>query len=125
MNAPADRKQLLSVLWIFVILNYINADLFMLIFEPEVYHRAGASMAGSAVFGFAVLMEVLIAMVVLSRVLPYRGSRWANILAGLLGTATVAFTLRGGAPAHYVFFASVEMASTLFIAGYAWTWRAT
>jgi hypothetical protein len=124
MNPPADRKHLLSVLWIFVVLNYIYADLFMLIFDPESYHRAGASMIELTVFSFAVLMEALIAMVLLSRILRYRLNRWANIFAGLLGTAAVAFTLRGGAPFHYVFFASVEMACTLFIVWYAWTWRA-
>lgn len=123
MNPPADRKTLLSTLWIFVFLNYIYADFFILIFEPEFYEGVSAGMPEGAVLGFAALMEVLIAMVLLSRVLPSRAGRWANIAAGFLGALWVASTLRGNPPSFYVFFATVEIAAALFIAWYAWTWR--
>jgi hypothetical protein len=73
----------------------------------------------------ALLMETAIAMVLLSRLLPYGANRWANILAGAFHTAFVFWSLWGGADPtlFYAFFATIEMACTLFIVWYAWTWR--
>jgi hypothetical protein len=69
-------------------------------------------------------METAIAMVLLSRVLPYAANRWANNIVGILHTAMVAWSLTGDTPTlYYAFFATVEIACTLFIIGYAWTWR--
>jgi hypothetical protein len=123
MNPSRDRKNLLLILWIFTILNYIFADFFMLVFSPFSYQRIGASTSSAMTLSFAILMEALIAMVLLSWILPDRGSRWANVIAGLFGTIWVASTLRGDPPAFYLFFALVEIGTTLFIAGYAWSWR--
>lgn len=115
-----DRKVILSTLWIFALFNYIYADVFSLFFIPE---ALGETMTEGAVLGFAVLMETSIAMVLLSRVLKYRANRWANIIIGIINTAVVAWTLSGGAPPpFYIFFASIEIACTLFIVWYAWTW---
>jgi hypothetical protein len=124
MTAAADRKPLLSTLWIFVIFNYLYGDLLVMIVDPGIYHRAAARMTTATVLGFVVLMEVLIAMPFLARALPHRSNRWANVLAGLLGTAFVAATLGGSPPPYYVFLSLLEIASTLFIVWYAWTWRA-
>lgn len=123
MTTAVDRKSLLSTLWVFVLFNYVYADLLMMIVNPTIYQKAAAQMTPSTVLGFAVLMEILIAMVILSRILSIRASRWANMVGGLVGTAFVALTLRGSPPPYYVFFSSLEIACTLFIAWYAWTWR--
>lgn len=117
-----DRKAILSALWIFVMFNYLYADLVMMIVNPAVYQRAAARMTEGVVLGFTVLMEILIAMVLLSRVLKYRANRWANIIAGVVGTAFVALTLGGRPPAFYIFLSAIEIACTLFIVWYAWTW---
>lgn len=118
-----DRKSLLSTLWIFTMFNYVYADLIMMIAHPAVYQKAAAKMTPGAVLGFAVLMEIPIAMILLSRVLGYRANRWANIIAGLESSAFVAFTLKGTPPPYYVFFCTIEIACTLFIVWYAWSWR--
>jgi hypothetical protein len=123
VTSTEDRKTLLATLWIFVLLNYVYADLLMVIINPTLYQKAAAKMTDATVLGFAVLMEILIAMVLLARVLPHRANRWANIIVGLVGTAFVAVTLRGSPPPYYVFFSSLEIACTLFITWYAWTWR--
>lgn len=74
--------------------------------------------------GVVAIFELSIAMLLLSRVLPYRVNRWANIIIGAESTAFVAFTLIGGtlAAPWYVFVATIEMLSTLFIVWFAWTW---
>ena len=117
-----DKKVILSTLWIFALLNYIYADIFNIVFNPETQSEA-ATITQGAVFGFAILMETGIAMVLLSRVLKYGINRWANIIAGVINTALVGWTLFGENQSFYVFFASIEIACTLFIIWYAWKWR--
>jgi hypothetical protein len=133
LDQPADRRVILSTLWIFAVLNYLYADMMTLFFQPALQPQAWkelqAGFVGSIQItqGFAliaaVLMETAIAMVLLSRVLGFRANRWANIGAGLLHTAAVSWSLSEGAiDLFYGFFATVEIACTLFIVWYAWTW---
>ena len=128
-----DRKVLLSTLWVFAVLNYLYADVIGLTFnrvlQPEAWSQLGSGYIGSLhitqgfVLMTAVLMETAIAMVLLSRVLPYRPKRWANIGVGALQTAAVAWSMSGGdLNVFYAFFAAIEIACTLFIIWYAWTW---
>ncbi len=121
--AMKDRKVALSTLWIFAMLNYMYADVFLLFFNPTAQNE-NLAMSQGVVLVFAILMETAMAMVLLSRFLKYGANRWANIIAGLFHTAFVAWSMIGETPApFYVFFASVEMVCTLFIAWYAWKWR--
>jgi hypothetical protein len=118
-----DRKVILSTLWIFVMLNYLYADVFTLFFNPAA-HTETLAMPPGAVLAFAIMMEIAIAMVLLSRILKYGANRWANIFAGIFHTALVAWSLTGAVqPPFYIMFASIEIACTLFITGYAWKWR--
>jgi uncharacterized protein DUF6326 len=128
-----DRKVLLSTLWIFAVLNYVYADVITVFFnrvlQKEAWRELGSGYVGSIritqgfVLATAVLMETAIAMVLLSRVLRYGPNRWTNVAAGVLHTAAVAWSLSGGAVnVFYVFFAMIEIACTLFIVWYAWTW---
>ncbi len=116
-------KAILSTLWVFVMFNYLYADFVSLIFNPA-YQTMATRMTEGLVLGAAVVFEISIAMVLLSRVLKYRANRWAKILVGLESTAFVAFTLFGGnSPApYYLFFAPIEIACTLFIVWYALKW---
>jgi hypothetical protein len=129
-----DRKIILSTLWIFVMFNYLYADVYGLFFNPvlqkELMQQLAAGYIGSIqitqefVLVTAVLMETAIAMVLLSRVLKYSANRWANIAAGLFHTAFVSWSLIGETPnLFYAFFAAIEIACTLFIVWYAWQWR--
>jgi hypothetical protein len=118
-----ERKVVLSTLWIFALLNYLYADVFTLFFVPTAQQETFA-LPQAAVLVFAILMETAIAMVLLSRFLKYRANRWFNIFFGIFHTAFVAWSLTGGRPEPFmVFFSSIEMICTLFIAWYAWNWR--
>ncbi len=129
------RRVVLSTLWIFTVLNYIYADIYTLFFnpvlQPEVTRRFAEGYAGDiqitqeCVLVTAILMETSIAMVLLSRVLPYQANRWANMLAGGLNTLFVAWSLIGDTPTiFYAMFAAIEVTCTLFIVWYAWKWPA-
>jgi hypothetical protein len=125
---------MLSTLWIFAMFNYIYADILTLYFAPalqkEATQQLQAGQMGSllvtqgAVLAGAVSLETAMAMVLLSRILDYGVNRWANVLVALLQTALVAWSLNGQLYANlfYEFFAAIEIACTLFIVWYAWTW---
>ena len=113
----------LSTLWIFAALNYLYGDVFTLFFMRGAQETTFA-MPIAAVTAFAVLMEIALAMVLLSRVLPHGVNRWANIVAGLIHTALAAWSMTGSTPAPYtVMFLGLAIACTLFIIWYAWKWR--
>jgi hypothetical protein len=121
--ASIDRKVVLSTLWIFVLLNYIYADIYTVFFNQEALKNSLTISQGFALIT-AILMETAIVMVLLSRVLKFNINRWTNIIIGVFHTAFVAWSMIGTTvPAFYVFFAAIEMACTLFIAWYAWRWR--
>ena len=66
--------------------------------------------------GAAVLIETAIVMVLLSKILKYRASHWANIIAGIIHTAAVFSSMFVGTPAlYYIFFGTIEIGCTLFI----------
>lgn len=129
-----DRKVMLSTLWIFAMFNYVYADILTLYFgsalQPAAWKHLLAGQEGAAHIsqGFvpvgAIVLETAIAMVLLSRVLPYRANRWANIITAVLQTVAVAGSLPGQLYQNlfYVFFSMIEIACTLFIIWYAWTW---
>ena len=122
-TAPRDRAVLLSTLWVFASLSYIYADVFNLFFNKSGV-TAAAPMSAGFVFFFALMMLTALAMIVLCRVLPYLANRWTNVCIGLLHTLLVIYSLTQGTPLpFYMLFAAVEIACTLFIIWYAWTWR--
>lgn len=124
-----DRGIILSTLWIFVTLNYIYCDILSLMDHEILSQFLTGSVDGMKItpeflFYGAILMEIPIALVLLSRILKYRANRWANIIGAFIKTAAVAGTFLMGAPsAYYLFFGSIEIACTLFIIWYAWTWK--
>jgi hypothetical protein len=124
-----DMKSKLSTLWIFVALNYLYCDVVSLM-DPELlpqYLRGnvnGLELTPGFLLGAGILVEIFIAMVLLSRVLPYRANRWANIAAATIMTAVQLATLFAGVPAlYYLFFSVIEIATTVLIVWFAWNWR--
>jgi Family of unknown function (DUF6326) len=124
-----DIRVRLSVLWLFATLNYIYADVFFCIDVlgsgkggPGVLH-----FSPGAWLGIAVLMEIPMAMILLSRTLTPTANRWANIVAGIIETAAVLMTSfilpilhLTGTSSYYLFFGTIEVACTSLIVWYAW-----
>ena len=123
-----DMKIKLSTLWIFAILNYLYCDVLGLT-DPNVLRQlisgtGPIQMTQGFLLGAAILMEIPIAMVLLSRVLKHKANRMANIIAGSIMSAVQISTLFVGTPTtYYAFFSIIEIACTLFIVGYAWRWN--
>jgi len=121
-----EPKVLLSTLWIVVMINMLKADILSL-FIPGALEEvartsasAGASIPQLMLIG-AIMGQLGIAMIVLSRVLKYGINRWVNIVVGII---TIAYIWGGmSSYPHYLFIASVETLCLLLIIGFAWTWR--
>lgn len=124
-----DRKMLLSTLWIFAILNYLYCDVVGLM-DPKLLKEIMSGVVGGGLeltqgflFGASIMMEIPIAMVILSRVLKYGLNRWFNIIAGIIMTLVQIMSLFLGTPtSYYIFFSIIEISCTAFIVWYAWTW---
>lgn len=121
-------KVKLSLLWLFVMLNYIYADIMTLMDSSVLKEMLTGAVDGMQItptflFFGAILMEIPIAMVVLSLVLKKTVNRWANITAGAIKSLAVFGTLFVGIPTlYYMFFAVMEIATTLYIIFIAWKW---
>ena len=130
-----DRRRNLSLLWTFAIFNYVYADILTLYFgsglQPAAWQHLLTGQVGSrhitqgiALLG-AVVLETAVVMVLASRLLPYRANRWANVVVAVIQAASVAMSLPDPLYANlfYWFFAVVEIACSVIIVWYAWTWR--
>jgi hypothetical protein len=127
--ATTDRAARLSLLWMFALMNYLYCDVLGLtdanILKDLINGTGPVSMTQGFLLGSAIVMEIPIAMVLLSVVLPFTPSRWASIAAGATMTLVqVASLFVGGGPTiYYAFFSAIEIAATAFIVWYAWTWH--
>lgn len=127
--AIKDRKTLLSTLWIFVTLNYLYADVLVLLGDvgptiPEEVELVSALSSPDMLLVAAIYLEIAMVMAVLSLVLKYAMNRWANIIIATvqsLGATASLFVMTP--PVFYVFFVAVEVITLLFIVRYAWTWK--
>ena len=124
-----DRKVLLSTIWIFAVFNYLYCDVLSLMDSNLLKQYLTGTVNGMTfnqgyLLAAGILVEIYIAMVLLSRVLKYKANRWANIIAGVIMTVVQILTLFVGTPAmYYVFFSIIEIASTALIVWLAWNWR--
>ena len=121
-----DPKALLSTLWIVVMINMLAADILSLYIPgalDELAKTAGNTPIAQLMLGGAIMMELAIAMIIMSRVLNRRVNRWLNIIVGLI---TIGFVVGPGATyPHYVFIAAVEVVCLLLIIWNAWKWPAS
>jgi len=123
-----DRKALLSTIWIFVVLNYLYCDVVSLMDSGVLKQYLGGNVDGMEMtqwflLGGAILMEISIAMVLLSRVLEFSANRWANIIAGTVTTLVQLLMLfTRSSRMYYWFFSIIEIASTAAVVWLAWSW---
>ena len=121
------KKGFLSLLWIFVSLNYLYCDV-MGLMDPVLLRQYLGGVVNQIpltqpfFLGAAVLMEIPLAMVVLSRVLGRQAGRWTNVVAGLFMTLVQTATLVAvpSPTAYYLFFSAVEILCTSAIVVLAW-----
>jgi len=117
-----DPRIKLSLLWIFVVLLMIYADIVSLL-DPTSPIRevmAGAPLPAGGLMAGAVVMIISIVMVILSWILPYKVNRWVSIIIGVF---MIVYIVRGGHGVYYVLFETVEVACILLIIWFTWKWK--
>lgn len=123
-----NRKTLLSTLWIFVTINYLYCDLIGLMDSSLLKQYLTGNVEGMKInTGFllaaGILMEIPISMILFARILKDKPNAVANIVAAFIKTFVMISTLFMGEPTmYYLFFATIEISTTIFIFVYAIGW---
>lgn len=122
------RKNLLSLLWIYLTLNYIYCDIFTLHLSSFLQAFLSGEVDGVEIteeflLAFSVVMQIPMIMIVLSKFLTFRLNKYFNIVAGILTTSIQTFTVTMGGTPHYLFFSFFEISTGLFIIYLAVTWK--
>lgn len=128
MNSVKDTRTRISTLWVVIMFNMIFADILSFL-KPGVLQGlwagdgvlGGGQVTDGLLLVFAILLEIPIVMIFLSRVLNGGAGRWANTVAALI---TAVFVIGGGSlDLHAVFFGAVEVACMAGIVWSVWSGR--
>ena len=123
---PTEMAARLSTLWIFVLFNLIFRDIhefFRAGLLEEIITGVvnGTQVTEEVMLIGAIMIEIPLVMVLLSRILDYRINRWANIIIGA-STITLVIVM-GQKDLDDHFFATVEVIALSVIVWLAWKWR--
>ncbi|MDA9129039.1 DUF6326 family protein [Candidatus Gracilibacteria bacterium] len=126
MNNKLDTGTKISLLWIVVLMNMIFADILSL-FIPGVQEQL-IEFSGETSMPIPMLMligavvhQIPIFMIFLSRVLKYSLNRKLNIFAAIF---TIIYVVGGGSLfPHYIFIASIEVLCMIYIIWIAYRWK--
>ncbi|MBE9067642.1 hypothetical protein IQ260_13355 [Leptolyngbya cf. ectocarpi LEGE 11479] len=116
----------LSTLWIFFLFNLIFRDIHEFV-EPGFIEEImtgtsnGNPITEQMLLLGGVMIEVPIAMVLLSRFLPYGANRWANIIVAVLYGALILFF--GTTDLDDTFHLTMEITALSLVIWSAWWWR--
>lgn len=117
-----DERGRLSVLWVFVMFNMLAADVISfldgaLLAQLMTGYAGEVQITSTFQLAAAIMIEIPIAMIVVSRLLTPRWTRVVNPVAALV---TAVFIIGGGSTSpHYIFFAAAELGALAVI-----TWLA-
>jgi hypothetical protein len=124
----ADKRVLLSTLWIFVVFNYLYCDVVSLMDSALLKQYLtgvirGTELTQTFLLLAGILMEIPIAMILLSRLLPHSPNRIANILAALTMTGVQTAMVFVATTTYFLFFSAVEITCTfiIFLIALRWT----
>jgi hypothetical protein len=119
-NRNQDMKSRLSALWLFAMLTYTYGDVVTLM-DP--IKHGSMQLTEGFLLGASIFMMIPTTMVLFSRILKYRASRLASMIAGSIMTVALILTLFVAVPTmYYAFFSAIEILSTTLIVWYAWKW---
>ena len=124
-----DKKVLLSTLWIFLTVNFIFCDVFTLMHAEDLRDLLKGSVGDMQItqtflLCFAIVMEISMTMILVSKFLKPKYNRILNIIFGvLLAIVQIGSLFVGSVTLHYAFFSVVEIATCISIVWIAWKWK--
>jgi hypothetical protein len=121
-TAGIDPRIKLSLLWIFVVLLMVYADIVSLMDPTSMIRErmVGVPMSEGFLLAGAAVMTISIAPVILSWLLSYKVNRWVSTVIGALMIQQI---IAGGHGLFYVLFETFEVASILLIIWFTWKWK--
>ena len=128
MYQNGNPRLLLSILWVFIILNFFARDIHELGRPGLLEQMMSGTIDGVVVTEMlmllgGVMIEIPIMMTVLALMLPHRVNRWANIGVGLL-TMVMIVAMNIKPDLDNVFFMGIQLIALIAIVRIAWQWRA-
>ena len=123
-----DPRILLSILWVFIILNFFARDIHEL-GRPGMLEQMMSGIVDGVVITemlmllVGIMIEIPMLMTVLALLLPHGINRWANIGVGLLTMVMIA-AMNLKPDLDNVFFMSIQLIALIAIIGIAWQWQA-
>ncbi len=126
MYQIGNPRILLSILWVFIILNFFARDIHELIRPGMLAQMMSGTIDGVVVTEMLMLLgwimiEIPILMTVLALLLPHGVNRWANIAVGLLTIAMIV-AMNRDPDLDNVFFMGIQLIVLIAIIGIAWRW---
>jgi hypothetical protein len=128
-RSPIDRHTLLSLVWLFVLANFIYCDVIGL-HDPSVLrslfdgHAGDIQITPPFLLASSVLMEIPIAMVLVSRITSRRVARVASIVSASFMVLVQSSSLFVSVPSpSYAFFSTIEVGGLVAIIVLAARWR--
>ena len=127
MYQNGNPRILLSILWIFIILNFFARDIHELGRPGMLEQMMSGTIDGVIVTEMLMLLggitiEIPILMTVLALLLPNEVNRWANIGVGLL-TIVMIVAMNLKPDLDNVFFMGIQLIALIAIIRIAWRWR--
>lgn len=117
----ADRRGVLSSLWIFVLFNMLFRDIHEFARPGWIEELMSMEVAEGLLLASGIVLSLFISMIVLNRVLPSTAARWANAALAVVAIASMVANPPGDL--DDIWFFVVEILALLAIIGLAWTWR--
>ena len=123
-----NPRLLLSILWVFIILNFFARDIHELGRPGMLDQMMSGTIDGVVITDMlmligGIMIEIPILMTVLALLLPRGQNRWANMGVGFL-TMVMIVAMNLQPDLDNVFFMSVQLIALIAIVGTAWQWRA-
>jgi hypothetical protein len=122
-----NPRLLLSILWVFIILNFFARDIHEL-GRPGILEQMmsgtfdGVVVTEMLMLTGGIMIEIPMLMTVLALLLPHGINRWANIGVGLL---TMVMIVAMNPDLDNVFFMSIQLIALIAVVGIAGRWRAS
>lgn len=127
MYQNGNPRIVLSILWIFIILNFFARDIHELGRPGMLEQMMSGTIDGVIVTEMLMLLggimiEIPILMTVLALLLPREVNRWANFGVGLL-TIVMIVAMNLKPDLDNVFFMGIQLIALIAIIRIAWRWR--
>lgn len=119
IKSKIKPQTLLSTLWIFILFNMILRDLHEFPTEGYVEELMSLKLSEQAMLLYAIIVEIPISMIVFSRILNNKANKWANIIAVIVSSLGILYTLPSGDMDDF-FFAVVNLVAFIVIISTAW-----